>query len=132
MTTIEKISKLRQKMQEKGINAFIVFSADPHMSEYLPEEWQERTWLSGFTTNEKAALWTDGRYFVQAAQELENTGIELMKDGIEGTPNYIDWIITQTPENGKVAVNALATSHLNWESLEQKLSAKKIQLVNEA
>jgi len=49
MTTIEKISKLRQKMQEKGINAFIVFSADPHMSEYLPEEWQERTWLSGFT-----------------------------------------------------------------------------------
>ena len=140
MTTIEKISKLRQKMQEKGINAFIVFSADPHMSEYLPEEWQERTWLSGFTgsagflvvTNEKAALWTDGRYFVQAAQELENTGIELMKDGIEGTPNYIDWIISQTPENGKVAVNALATSHLNWESLEQKLSTKKIQLVNEA
>ena len=139
MTTIEKISKLRQKMQEKGINAFIVFSADPHMSEYLPEEWQERTWLSGFTgsagflvvTNEKAALWTDGRYFVQAAQELENTGIELMKDGIEGTPNYIDWIISQTPENGKVAVNALATSHLNWESLEQKLSARKIQLVNE-
>ena len=61
MTTIEKISKLRQKMQEKGINAFIVYSADPHMSEYLPEEWQERTWLSGFTgsagflvvTNEK-------------------------------------------------------------------------------
>ena len=140
MTTIEKISKLRHKMQEKGINAFIVYSADPHMSEYLPEEWQERTWLSGFTgsagflvvTNEKAALWTDGRYFVQAAQELENTGIELMKDGIEGTPNYIDWIISQTPENGKVAVNALATSHLNWESLEQKLSARKIQLVNEA
>ena len=140
MTTIEKISKLRQKMQEKGINAFIVYSADPHMSEYLPEEWQERTWLSGFTgsagflvvTNEKAALWTDGRYFVQAAKELENTGIELMKDGMEGTPNYIDWIISQTPENGKVAVNALATSHLNWESLEQKLSARKIQLVNEA
>jgi len=92
-------------------------------------------WLftAGFlvVTNEKAALWTDGRYFVQAAQELENTGIELMKDGIEGTPNYIDWIISQTPENGKVAVNALATSHLNWESLEQKLSARKIQLVNE-
>ena len=61
MTTIEKISKLRQKMHEKSINAFIVYSADPHMSEYLPEEWQERTWLSGFTgsagflvvTNEK-------------------------------------------------------------------------------
>ena len=91
MTTIEKISKLRQKMQEKWYQCIHVYSADPHMSEYLPEEWQERTWLSGFTgsagflvvTNEKAALWTDGRYFVQAAKELENTGIELMKDGME-------------------------------------------------
>lgn len=140
MTTTEKISALRRKMQEKNINAFIVYSADPHMSEYLPKEWQERTWLSGFTgsaglmvvTKQKSALWTDGRYFVQALQELEGSEIELMKDGIEGTPNYIDWIISQTPENGKVAVNAMATSHANWELLEQKLSTKNIRLVNES
>lgn len=139
MTTAEKISALRQKMQEKNISAFIIYSADPHMSEYLPEEWQERTWLSGFTgsagfaviTTEKSALWTDGRYFVQAPQELAGTEIELMKDGVEGTPNYIDWIISQTPENGKVAVNALATSHANWEVLEKKLASKNITLVNE-
>ena len=69
MTTTEKLISLRQKMQEKNINAFIVYSADPHMSEYLPEEWQERVWLSGFTgsagfvviTDKKSALWTDGR-----------------------------------------------------------------------
>ncbi|MDO4763563.1 MAG: aminopeptidase P family protein [Flavobacteriaceae bacterium] len=140
MTTAEKLSALRQKMQEKNISAFIIYSADPHMSEYLPKEWQERTWLSGFTgsagfvviTSEKSALWTDGRYFVQAPQELAGTEIELMKDGVEGTPNYIDWIIAQTPENGKVAVNAVATAHANWEVLHQKLASKNIQLVDEA
>lgn len=140
MTITEKLAALRQKMQEKNISAFIVYSADPHMSEYLPEEWQERTWLSGFTgsagfivvTDKKSALWTDGRYFVQAPQELAGTEIELMKEGVEGTPNYIGWIISQTPENGKVAVNALATSHTNWETLSQKLKQKNIQLVDEA
>ena len=139
MTTTEKLIALRQKMQEKNINAFIVYSADPHMSEYLPEEWQERAWLSGFTgsagfvviTDKKSALWTDGRYFVQAEQELANSEIKLMKEGVDDTPDYIDWIFSQTPENGKVAVNAIATSHANWQLLEQKLSKKNIILVHE-
>lgn len=138
-TASEKITALREKMQQNNINAFIVFSADPHMSEYLPEEWQERSWLSGFTgsagfvvvTDQKSALWTDGRYFVQAPAELEGSGIELMKDGLEGTPHYIDWIISQIPENGTVAVNALATSNTNWEALEQKLTAKNIKVVDQ-
>lgn len=138
MTSSEKIAALRRKMLENNVDAFIVYSADPHMSEYLPDEWQERSWLSGFTgsagfvvvTQEKAGLWTDGRYFVQAPKELEGSGIVLMKEGEESTPNYIDWIIAQTPENGKVAVNALATSNTNWETLEQKLAAKNITLVD--
>lgn len=138
MTSSEKIAALRRKMLENNVDAFIVYSADPHMSEYLPDEWQERSWLSGFTgsagfvvvTQEKAGLWTDGRYFVQAPKELEGSGIVLMKEGEESTPNYIDWIISQTPENGKVAVNALATSNTNWETLEQKLAAKNITLVD--
>lgn len=136
MTSKEKINVLQKKMEENDVDAFIVFSADPHLSEYLPEEWQERSWLTGFTgsagfvvvTKNKSALWTDGRYFVQAPQELEGSGIVLMKDGVEGTPNYIDWIISEIPENGKVAVNALATSHANWEMLKQKLSTKNILL----
>ena len=138
MTTSEKISALRQKMSENNIDAFITYSADPHMSEYLPAEWQERAWISGFTgsagfvviTKNKAGLWTDGRYFVQAAIELENSGITLMKEGEEETPNYIDWIISETPENGTVAVNALATSNANWELLTEKLTAKNRKLVD--
>ena len=138
MTSKEKVAALREEMQKNNVDAFIVYSADPHMSEYLPEEWQERAWLSGFLgsagfvviTKDKAGLWTDGRYFTQAPIELAGSGIDLFKDGMEGTPNYIDWIISEIPANGKVAVNALATSHSNWELLHQKLNAKNLTLVD--
>ncbi|WP_209388951.1 aminopeptidase P family protein [Chryseobacterium sp. RR2-3-20] len=138
MTSKEKVAALREEMQKNNIDAFIVYSADPHMSEYLPQEWQERAWLSGFmgsagfvvVTKDKAGLWTDGRYFTQAPVELAGSGIDLFKDGMEGTPNYIDWIISEIPSNGKVAVNALATSHSNWELLHQKLNAKNLTLVD--
>lgn len=138
MTSKEKIAALRKEMQENNVDAFIVYSADPHMSEYLPEEWQERAWLSGFlgsagfvvVTKDKAGLWTDGRYFTQAAIELEGSGIDLFKEGMEGTPNYIDWIISEIPAEGRVAVNALATSHANWEILTEKLNAKNITLLD--
>jgi Xaa-Pro aminopeptidase len=104
----------------------------------LPEEWQERAWLSGFTgsagfvviTKDKAGLWTDGRYFTQAPAELAGSGIDLFKDGMEGTPHYIDWVISEIPEKGKVAVNALATSHANWELLSDKLHSKNIELLD--
>ncbi|AZB30135.1 aminopeptidase P family protein [Chryseobacterium balustinum] len=138
MTSKEKVAALREEMQKNNVDAFIVYSADPHMSEYLPEEWQERAWLSGFLgsagfvviTKDKAGLWTDGRYFTQAPIELAGSGIDLFKDGMEGTPNYIDWIISEIPANGKVAVNAFATSHSNWELLYQKLNAKNLTLVD--
>ncbi|KQS93036.1 aminopeptidase P family protein [Chryseobacterium sp. Leaf394] len=138
MTSKEKVAALREEMQKNNVDAFIVYSADPHMSEYLPEEWQERAWLSGFLgsagfvviTKDKGGLWTDGRYFTQAPIELEGSGIDLFKDGMEGTPNYIDWIISEIPENGKVAVNAVATSHSNWELLYQKLNAKNLNLID--
>ncbi len=136
MTAKEKVAQLRVAMQEQNIEAFIVYSADPHMSEYLPEEWKERTWLSGFTgsagfvvvTKNNAGLWTDGRYFTQAPIELAGSGIELFKDGMEGTPNYIDWIISETQEGSAVAVNALCTSNANWEMLHTKLAAANRQL----
>lgn len=138
MTSSQKIGALRQKMSENNIDAFIIYSADPHMSEYLPAEWQERSWLSGFTgsagfvviTKDKAGLWTDGRYFVQAPIELKDSGIDLFKDGMDGTPNYVDWIISEIPEKGTVAVNAIATSHANWEMLQEKLTAAGRKVVD--
>lgn len=138
MTVKERIASLREEMKNNNIEAFIVYSADPHMSEYLPDEWQERTWISGFTgsagfvvvTMNKAGLWTDGRYFTQAPVELQGSGIDLFKDGVEGTPNYVDWIISETSKNAKVAVNALATSHANWEKVKTKLKKNNRELID--
>lgn len=138
MTSSEKIAALREQMALHKVDAFIIYSADPHMSEYLPDEWQERSWLSGFTgsaglvviTQDKAGLWTDGRYFVQAPLELKGSGIDLFKDGMEGTPHYINWIISEIPEDGTIAVNALATSHANWELLNEKLTAQGKKLID--
>lgn len=140
MTAKEKLALLRQEMKNNQIDVFIVYSADPHMSEYLPEEWKERTWLSGFTGSagfvvilqDKAGLWTDGRYFTQAPIELEGSGIDLFKDGVEGTPNYIDWIIAETGEDATVAVNSIATSHANWETLRSKLEKSGRRLIDHA
>lgn len=138
MKANEKLALLREEMSKHNIDAFIVYSADPHMSEYLPNEWKERSWLTGFTGSagfvvvmkEKAGLWTDGRYFTQAPIELEGSGIDLFKDGIEGTPNYIDWIISESEVGAKVAVNALATSHANWEELKTKLEKNNRHLID--
>ncbi len=138
MTPNEKVAALRQLMQQRDISAFIVYSADPHMSEYLPTEWQERQWLSGFTgsagfvvvTQKNAGLWTDGRYFTQANTELKDSGIDLFKDRIEGTINYIDWIISETQPGAKIAVNALATAHANWNDLNLKLTKAQRQIID--
>lgn len=136
MTPKEKVASLRAEMKKNNVDAFIVYAADPHMSEYLPAEWQERTWLSGFTgsagfvvvTSDKAGLWTDGRYFTQAPIELEGSGIDLFKDGIEGTPDYIDWIVSETSEDAIIAVNSMATSHASWTALNDKLTKHNRQL----
>lgn len=138
MTTQDKLAKLREVMQQNQVDAFIVYSADPHMSEYLPKEWQERKWISGFTgsagfaviSKSEAGVWTDGRYFVQAAAELKDSTVTLMKEGVEGTPDFVEWIKSQVSAGGKVAVNALATSNANWESVENQLKAADITLVD--
>lgn len=138
MTTNEKISALRQKMKDQQIDAFIVYSADPHMSEYLPQKWLERVWLSGFTgsagfvviTLDKAALWTDSRYFVQAPKELAGSEIQLMKEGLEDTPDYITWLKNELNPGDVVATNALVASHHNWTQLTQQLSQNHITLAN--
>lgn len=128
MQVKDRIASLREAMTENYVDAFVVYSADPHMSEYLPEEWKERAWISGFTGSagfvvilkDKAGLWTDGRYFTQAPIQLEGSGIDLFKDGVEGTPHYIDWILSEIPKGGTIAVNAMVASHANWSELQTK------------
>src|SRR5699024_10232969 len=104
----------------------------------LPQAWQERKWISGFTgsygyvvvTQDKAGLWTDGRYFTQAREQLQDTGIIMFKDRVVDAVNYVDWIISITSKNARVAVNALVTSHGNWVDLKTRLEKEKRQLVH--
>ena len=108
----ERISQLRQVLKNNDISAIIIPSADPHLSEYLPEYWQARQWLSGFTgsvgtlvvTHDFAGLWADSRYWVQAADQLEDTGITLQKLQ-PGSPNHAQWLAANLNVGDSVAID---------------------------
>jgi Xaa-Pro aminopeptidase len=108
MNIPERISALREVMRRESIDAFIFPSTDPHNGEYVPDHWKCREWISGFNgsagtavvTLNEAALWTDSRYFIAAAEQLEGTGFVLMKDGLEDTPSISKWLGRKLSFNG--------------------------------
>lgn len=112
-TIVERIAALRGWMERHDRYAFIAPSTDPHCGEYIPERWESRRWLSGFTgsagtlvvTREEAALWTDSRYFLAAAEQLEGTGIDLMRDGLPDTPSMVQWLTSRLPAGSTAAVD---------------------------
>lgn len=137
--TAKKIHKLRNLIKQHKLDALIVPTADPHQTEYVHDHWKCREWLSGFTGSagtvvilpEKAGLWTDGRYFIQAEQELENCGIELFKDGMPDVPKLIDWVCEQVPENGKVGVDGRQITVKQSKEWETKFEKKNIRLITD-
>ena len=108
-----RIERVRDSLRQHGLQALLVPSSDPHLSEYLPPRWQARPWLSGFTgsmgtlvvTLERAAIFADSRYWVQAAAQLADTGIELVKIASGAAVHHIDWLIAHTPPGAAVAVD---------------------------
>ncbi len=109
----EKLEKLRDLMDDNGLSAYIIPTSDPHNSEYVPERYKGRKWISGFTgsagtvvvTKNESGLWTDGRYFIQAENELEGTEIELFKMGKEDVPSYKEWLGDNIKEGEKIGFN---------------------------
>ena len=105
-------------MEKEGLDAYIVSGTDPHNSEYLPACWKQREWISGFSGSfgtvvvlkHEAGLWTDTRYFIQAEQQLKNTGIELHKLRVPGSVDYPDWLAFTLPENSRVGIDAFCTT----------------------
>ena len=134
----QRITSLRNAIAAQELTAIIVPSADPHLSEYLPEYWQARLWLSGFTgsvgtlvvTADFAGLWTDSRYWVHAAHQLEGTGITLEKLAT-GQPNHIDWLAAHLAEGDSVAVDGNVLSIAERDRLLDAFDANEITLITE-
>ncbi|WP_367105518.1 aminopeptidase P family protein [uncultured Psychrobacter sp.] len=134
----ERIERLRQALATQDLTAIIVPSADPHLSEYLPEYWQARLWLSGFTgsvgtlvvTADFAGLWTDSRYWVHAGEQLADTGIDLQKLA-PGKPNHIDWLSEHLSEGDSVAVDGNVLSIAEQDRLLDAFDENDITLITD-
>ncbi|PJE79746.1 putative dipeptidase PepE [invertebrate metagenome] len=132
MSTIpERLHALRVAMSEQHIDVWIIPSADAHESEYVADHWKGRTWMSGFTgsagtlvlLHEKAALWTDGRYFLQAEQELQESNIELMRDGEAGVPSIHRWLIENLSPECTIGFDGNVLSKSKSRAMIQSLNA---------
>ena len=132
----ERIAALREAMQQHKIDAYIIPTSDPHMSEYPADCWKYREWISGFTgsagtviiTADKAGLWTDSRYFLQASTQLEGTGIELFKMMLPETPTIPEFLTHELKEGQTVGLNGETYSLADARSLEKALAEKEIKL----
>ena len=132
------INALRQLMQAEGWGAVVISGTDPHSSEYLPKRWQVRQFVSGFTgsagtvviTADHAGLWTDSRYFIQAAAQLEGTGIELHKLGLPDTVDYPEWMAENLAENSTVCVDGLCMPLATVQSMQTLFASKVITVVS--
>ena len=138
MSTIsERLEKLRAKMQEKGIDIYIIPTADFHQSEYVGEHFKAREYITGFTgsagtavvSKTEARLWTDGRYFIQAAKQLEGTTVELMKMGQPGVPKIGEYLETALAEGETVGFDGRVVSVTEGEEYEKIASEKNGKVV---
>jgi len=138
MTYQEKLTAIRQQMKADDVQAYIIPSADPHMSEYLPKHFKCIPFTSGFLgsagtlviTADFAGLWTDGRYFEQAAEQLEGSGFELVKQKVQHAPEYIQWLGETLPKGATVASDEKLLSILLGDLLNQTLAVKGISIVH--
>ncbi len=114
----QRLEALREVMRYEHLDAFIFPSTDPHQGEYVPDHWKGREFISGFSgsagtavvTMNAAALWTDSRYFLAAADQLKGTTFQLMKEKMPGTPTIAQWIGSQCEAGAEVAIDGWCCS----------------------
>ena len=135
MKVVERLAALRQEMREAGLAGYVVPGNDPHASEYMASHWCEMQWLSGFNgeagtmvvTMDKALLWTDSRYYLQAGIELKDSSIELMRESDVDCPSVIDWLSENV--QGLVGVNPEMFSVNDFADWSEKAELKSIDLI---
>ncbi|MFV7442812.1 aminopeptidase P family protein [Acinetobacter pittii] len=136
LTVPEKLEKLRELMRNQHVDALIVMSADPHMSEYLPDYWKARQWLSGFSgsvgtlvvTQKFAGLWADGRYWVQAEQQLIGSGFDLQKLTSDESSTHLAWIEKNLQSESVIVVNGHTLSIQQFKALEHTARVNNYKL----
>ena len=139
MNPVENLAALRAEMAKRRIDAYVVVTDDFHTSEYVGEHFKAREFLSGFTGSagtlvvlpDSAALWTDGRYFLQAAQQLEGSGITLMRMGEPGVPKIADFLRGHVPESGFIGFDSRTISNAFARAIGAKTREKHIRFAGD-
>ena len=139
MNSAEKLRLLRQRMQEQGMDAYVVVTDDFHGSEYVGDYFKAREYLSGFTGSagtlvvlpDRAALWTDGRYFLQAADQLAGSTIDLMRAGQPGVPTIGAFLAQRVPQGGTVGFDGRTVSSLFARTMAAALEGKNVRFAYE-
>lgn len=132
----KRLAELRKLMKNFKIDAYIIPSTDAHQSEYVPALWRRRSWISGFdgsagdvvVTMDKAGLWTDSRYFLQAEQQLKGSSIELFKMGLPETPSMKGFLKTELNSGQSAGIDPCVLSHNEAAAFMAELAGKKIKL----
>lgn len=135
-TIPQRIASLRLAMKQAGVDACLVPSSDPHLSEYLPQRWQSRQWLSGFTGSmgtlivsaQFAGVWADSRYWVQAEQELAGSGIELMKIETAASSQHLQWLADTLQAGQTLAVDGDVLGLAAFKALQAALAPRGVIL----
>lgn len=136
MNIPEKLGQLRALMEEKGIDIYIVPTADFHQSEYVGEHFKARKYITGFTgsagtaviTMEEAGLWTDGRYFLQAEEQLKESTVVLFKMGEPDVPKIIEYVADKLPEGGTLGFDGRVISMGEGQSFQSVVSDKRASI----
>ncbi len=140
MTVNERVASLRKLMKEKGIDVYYIPNEDDHLSEeYTADYFKAKSYVSGFSgeagcvivTKDFAGLWTDGRYFTQAEDELSGTIVELMRLRQEGVPNPLNFLVDHTPKKGTLAFDGSVVSAENFLFLKKALTKKDAKILND-
>lgn len=137
--TVKNLDALRDAMRKVNVSAVIIPGTDPHQSEYVNPHWKVRDWVSGFTgsngtavvTMDAAGLWTDSRYFLQAAEQLKDSGFDLHKEDIPGEATVTEWLAEQLDDNDVLAVDGRLFSIVRANQLEEFCGANGLRFATD-
>jgi len=136
LTTTDKLTQLQTLMKRYNLAAYYINTADPHQSEYIADHYKTRSWLTGFTgsagyalvTQNEALLWVDGRYFIQAEQQIANSKFEMMKIATKGYPTLEEWILDNLNDGDSLGMNGQLISENFYNKLKNSLKEKNINV----